>query len=124
MRASQPLALGVATVLALTSASCATKPQNPAPTFNSFLDQVASDCKPLIIGSDNFGQAIVFNGLGANPDNYNNFLGKTQVLYNGGMSAQMYRDSLTAFIGPGNYNAHSFDCIVAHLPKQDKAATP
>ena len=85
--------------------------------YNAFLQRIAADCKPLIIGSDNLGQAIVFNGLGALPENYNNFLGKTSALYNGGISAAAYRDSLTTFLGGGSYNQASFDCIVAHLPK-------
>ena len=90
--------------------------------YNTFLQRIAADCKPLIIGSDNLGQAIVFNGLGALPENYNNFLGKTSALYNGGISAGTYRDSLTTFLGGGSYNHASFDCIIAHLPPQAKPA--
>jgi hypothetical protein len=89
--------------------------------YNAFLQTIAADCKPLIIGSENFGEAITFNGLGANPEHYNNFLAKTSALYNGGISQQVYRDSLTAFIGAGSNNARSFDCIVAHLPVSSKA---
>ena len=57
------------------------------------------------------GQAIVFNGLGAISENYNNFLGKTSALYNGTISPQLYRDSLTSFIGSGTSNQRSFDCV-------------
>ena len=92
--------------------------------YSTFLQRIAADCKPLIIGNDNLGQAIVFNGLGALPENYNNFLGKTSALYNGGISAATYRDSLTTFLGGGSYNQASFDCIIAHLPKAQPAAAP
>jgi hypothetical protein len=81
------------------------------------LNQIAADCKPLIIGSDNIGQAIVFNGLGARPESYNNFLGQTSALYNGSIPPEVYRSSLTNFLGGGTSNERSFDCIVAHLPK-------
>lgn len=106
-----------ATTLALAGASCTTDPTEKA-AYEAFLNQIARDCKPLIIGSENIGQALVFNGLGADPDHYNNFLGKTSALYNGAIPQKIYRQSLTAFLGAGTYNDRSFDCIVAHLPKQ------
>jgi hypothetical protein len=100
---------------ALALAACASNPAKED-GYNAFLGRIAAECKPLIIGSDNIGQAIVFNGLGAIPENYNNFLGKTSALYNATISPQLYRDSLTSFLGGGTYNQRSFDCIVAHLP--------
>jgi hypothetical protein len=105
---------GVA-LLALTAISCATNPQESG--YNAFLQQIAADCKPLIIGSDNIGQAIVFNGPGAQPDNYNNFLGQTKALYNGSIPPAAYRNALNSFLGGGSSNERSFDCIIAHLPK-------
>ena len=92
--------------------------------YNAFLQKIAADCKPLIIGNDNLGQAIQFNGLGALPENYNNFLAKTNALYGGGISSALYRDSLTAFLGGGSYNRASFDCIIAHLPTAKPAPAP
>ena len=105
----------ILTVATLALAACASN-QEKEGGYNAFLGRIAADCKPLIIGSDDMGQAIVFNGLGAIPENYNNFLGKTSALYNGTISPQLYRDSLTTFIGSGTYNQRSFDCIIAHLP--------
>jgi hypothetical protein len=84
--------------------------------FDAFLRRIAAECKPLIIGNDDVGQAIVFNGLGAAPEHYNTFIAKTQALYGGGISPQIYRESLNAFMGGGSYNARSFECIVARLP--------
>ena len=104
----------VATLVAIAVGSCGSP--SARDEFNAFLQRIAADCKPLIVGSDDMGQAIIFNGLGANPDRYNNFIAKTQALYEGGISQQAYRDSLTAFVGAGSRNARSFDCIAAHLP--------
>ena len=95
-------------------AACATPAGGD--TFDAFLQRIAVQCKPLIIGADDMGQAILFNGVGATPDHYNTFIAKTQALYGGGISQQVYRDSLIAFVGAGSYNARSVDCIVAHLP--------
>src|ERR1700758_3301790 len=93
-------------------------------SFEGFLRRIAAECKPLIIGSDDIGQAIVFNGLGAAPDHYNIFIARTQALYGGGISPQIYRESLTAFVGTGSYNARSFDCIVARLPPSSQVGQP
>ena len=100
---------------------CAT--QGSGNGYNAFLQKIAADCKPLVIGSDDIGQAIVFNGLGATLEHYNSFLAKTNALYNGGISQQIYRDSLTAFIGAGSYNNRSFDCIVGHLGSSPTTGT-
>ena len=117
MSSSGTLTCIATVVLLLTGVSCATNStQNK--DFSSFLSQIAQECKPLVIGSDNYTQAITFNGLGADPENYNNFLNKTQTLYNGGIPPDIYRSTLTAFIGSGTYNDRSFNCIIAHLPKQ------
>ena len=84
--------------------------------FGQFLQTIAASCQPLIIGTDNMGQAIMFNGVGATPDDYNNFLGKTESLFRGGISPQIYRESLGAFLGAGRYNTASFNCIISYLP--------
>lgn len=114
--ASQSICTTVVVLLALTAASCAWSPAQES-GFNAFLQTIAAECRPLIIGSDNLGQAIVFNGLGARPESYNNFLGQTSALYNGAIPPAAYRNSLNSFLGGGNSNDRSFDCIVAHLPK-------
>ena len=110
----------ILTAATLALAACASS-QGKEDGYNAFLNRIAAECKPLVIGSDDMGQAIVFNGLGAIPENYNNFLGKTSALYNGTISPQLYRDSLTSFIGSGTSNQRSFDCIVAHLPQAPPA---
>ena len=117
-RSVRSLILAAAALMLSVITGCGSTPQ--ADAYNAFLERIANECKPLIIGSDNLGQAIVFNGLGASPENYNNFLGKTSALYHGSISPQIYRESLTTFLGSGTYNQHSFDCIVAHLPATTK----
>jgi hypothetical protein len=117
LHASQLIGRLVLAALALAGASCAGTPSERA-GYEAFLNKIAQDCKPLIIGTENFGQALVFNGLGVDPDHYANFLSKTSGLYYGGIPPDVYRNSLTGFLGTGTYNKPSFDCIIAHLPKQ------
>ena len=114
--ASRPAGWTLVTLFVLASVSCASESQKAA--YEAFLNKIAEDCRPLIIGSDNIGQALVFNGLGADPNNYTNFLGKTSALYCGDLPPDVYRNSLTAFLGAGTYNDRSFECIFTHLPKK------
>lgn len=111
-----PIRTTVKIVLAIVCTSCATPAERAG--YDAFLDKIAQECKPLIIGSDNLGVAISNNGLaGADPDHYHDFLTATKALYYGNIPAAVYRNSLTGQLGGGRYNDHSFDCIVAHLSK-------
>jgi hypothetical protein len=112
---ARPLTAFAVALFVLTAAGCASGTAKED-GYSAFLQRIAADCKPLIIGNDNLGQAIVFNGLGATLEHYNNFLEKTSALYGGGISPATYKDSLSAFLGGGSYNDRSFDCIIAHLP--------
>jgi len=103
-------------LLILACIGCASPAERDA--YDAFLNRIAEDCKPLIIGSDNIGQALVFNGVGgASPDSYHDFLSATKALYYGNIPPAVYRTSLTSSLGGGRYNDRSFDCIIAHLPK-------
>jgi hypothetical protein len=104
-------------VLGAMVAGCASQSAQES-GYNAFLSTIAAECKPLIIGSDNIGQAIMLNGLGAEPEHYTNFLGQTSALYNGGLAPEVYRNSMNSFLGGGSYNDRSFQCIIAHLPKK------
>jgi hypothetical protein len=122
MFTTHPIPSIVASLLALAAVSCAfDSPQETS--YNAFLNRVAADCNPLIIGSDNIGQAIVYNGLGANNNNYTTFLRATEALYEGSMSPAVYRKTLTDNLGGGTYNERSLNCIVAHLP-ENRAGAP
>lgn len=99
----------------LATASCASDPQRVA--YDDFLNRIAAECRPLVIGSENIGQALVVNGIGADPDKYTAFLSQTKALYFGGIPPATYSAALTAFVGAGTQNQRSIDCIVAHLPR-------
>jgi hypothetical protein len=122
MPMKSPVSAAALLIVVLAAGACATPATEN--NFNTFLQTIAADCKPLIIGGDNMGQAIVFNGLGAQPEHYNSFVAKTQALYSGAISPQIYRDSLTAFVGAGTSNQRSFDCIESHLPTKAGAGAP
>ncbi len=122
MFTSRPIPSIVASLLALATVSCAfDSPQETA--YNAFLNKISLACYPLIIGSDNLGQAVVYNGLGANNDNYTTFLRATEALYEGSMSPAVYRKTLNDNLGGGTYNERSLNCIVAHLP-ENRAGAP
>ena len=111
---AQAMRVVVLAMPALLQLGCASTATQSA--FQTFLQKIAVECKPLIIGSDDIGQAITFNGLGAVPEHYNNFLGQTSALFGGSISPDTYRASLDAFLGSGSYNRRSFDCIFGQLP--------
>jgi hypothetical protein len=114
---SRPVKSACVALLMLSCVGCASQAEKDA--YNDFLVSIAEGCKPLIIGSNNIGQALQFNGVGgASPDDYNAFLGTTKALYYGNIPPTVYRTSLTATLGAGTYNDRSFDCIFAHLPKK------
>jgi hypothetical protein len=116
MRMSKSVRTTARIVLVVACTSCATPVERAA--YDAFLDKIAQECKPLVIGSDDLGTAIGTNGLaGADADHYHDFLSATKALYYGNIPGAVYRNSLTAQLGGGRYNDHSFDCIVAHLPK-------
>ena len=115
MRRFLPIPAIVAGLFSLGCISCASPAQKAG--YETFLDNIAEDCKPLIIGSDNIGVALASNGVaGAGPYSYHHFLKQTLALYYGQIPPATYRTFLTAYVGAGTYNDRSFDCIVAHLP--------
>lgn len=118
---SKPFIAGTVAALLTMLDACATGSGANDP-YNAFLETIATQCKPLIIGGDNMGQAIMFNGLGATQEHYGSFLAQTSSLYRGAITPEVYRNALTSFVGSGTYNAQSFDCIVAHLPLRAGAA--
>jgi hypothetical protein len=84
--------------------------------FNGYLDTIATNCNPLMIGINNVSEWLQNQGS-ADP-NYNYFLDITSRLYYGTVSRDAYRDSITGFFGPGSTNAQSFACIFRNLPAQ------
>jgi hypothetical protein len=116
MRMSEPVRTTARVVLLVACTSCATPAGRGA--YDAFLDKIAVECKPLIIGSDNLTVAIsTIGSAGTERDHYHDFLSATKALNYGNIPGAVYRNSLTAQLGRGPYNDQSFDCIVAHLPK-------
>jgi hypothetical protein len=108
--------IAIALFAVVIGASAATP--GPDAGYNAFLQKIAADCKPLVIGNDDFGQAIVFNGQGAEPGHYGTFLDRTKALYSGGMSAKEFHDAYALGADGGKFSDKSIQCIIAHVPKQ------
>jgi hypothetical protein len=82
--------------------------------FNAFLNQIATSCKPLLIGSRDIGYAIQHESTG-NDDKYNYFLDLTSQLYYGRTSPEAYRSGISGFLGGGSDTNRSLDCIMSNL---------
>jgi hypothetical protein len=110
----RPIAIALFSVAMSASAAAPTADAG----YNAFLQKIAAECKPLVIGNDDFGQAIVFNGQGAESNHWGIFLSRTQALYSGGMSAKEFHDSYSLGAEGGKYSDKSIQCIIAHVPKK------
>ncbi|MEO8304082.1 MAG: hypothetical protein ABI724_08175, partial [Betaproteobacteria bacterium] len=108
-RFTAPWRACAALTLALAAAGCAPDAMNnmQATGFNAYLNTLATQCNPLVIGNNNVGQWLK-EPSNASP-NYTYFLDMTSRLYYGKISAGAYREGITAFLGPGSSNALSFD---------------
>ena len=84
--------------------------------FNGYLNTLATNCRPLVIGPYDVGSWLEMRG--SNSQNYSYFLSVTSRLYYGTMTRDEYRDGLNSFLGPGSTNAQAFTCIFANLPAQ------
>jgi hypothetical protein len=102
-------------VMGLTMAACATSSSQDT-GYNAFLQKIAADCKPLVIGSDDFGQAIIFNGTGAQSDHYSAFLSRTQALYSGSLPEKDFRDAY-ADTATNATSKKAIDCVILHARK-------
>ncbi len=79
--------------------------------FNAFLKTIQVDCSPLLLGGQEMSSALQ---TGAGDNNYVYFLDQTSKLYYRTIGPGGYRESLTAFFGPGYDRA--INCILAKLP--------
>lgn len=83
--------------------------------FNGYLNTLKTACPNMRIGDNDIGQSLQYGGVN---ENYNYWLDMTSRLYYGRVSPAMYRDAVTAQLGPGSPNAAAFDCIFGNLPAQ------
>jgi hypothetical protein len=108
----------VATALsALFAAGCAPDDMvnRQATGFDAFTSQIASKCNPLVLGSHNVGQELLYShGIG--DDSYDYFLDITSRLYYGQISAASYRGAVLSFFGAGDDTSRGIDCIIGNLP--------
>jgi hypothetical protein len=84
--------------------------------FNGYLNTLATNCRPLVIGPYDVGSWLEMRG--SDSQNYSYFLSVTSRLYYGTMTRDEYRDGLNSFLGPGSANAQAYACIFANLPAQ------
>ena len=108
--------VAIALVGLANAAFAAPSPQEAA--YNAFLQKIAVECKPLVIGNDNFSQAIIFNGQGADPSNYAIFLDRTKALFNGGLAPKEFRNSISLGADGGKFSDKAIECIINHVPKK------
>jgi len=105
------------TVLALFAAGCAPDDMvnKQATGFNGFINQIAARCNPLMLGSVNIGQQILYShGMGG--DSYDYFLDITSRLYYGQISQASYQGAVLSFFGAGDDTNRGIACIIANLP--------
>jgi len=108
-------------LLAATATGCSSTTMNSMNAqrdlgFNGYLNTLATNCRPLVIGVHDVGSWLEMRG--STSQNYAYFLSVTSRLYYGTMSRDEYRAGLNSFLGPGSANAQAFNCIFANLPAQ------
>jgi hypothetical protein len=115
-RPSPSLAAGLALAFAVAATGCAQDSVTNAQAtgYNAFLNTIATNCNPLMLGDANVSEWIQNNG--ANNFNYSYFLDMTSKLYYGNISPAAYREGITGFLGPSSRNEASFACIFRNLP--------
>ncbi len=95
---------------------CASDAMNnrQATGFDGFLKSIQVECAPLFLGGQDMSSALQ---AGGGDDNYSYFLDQTSKLYYRTIGPGTYRESLTAFFGPGYGRA--LNCIIGKLPPPD-----
>lgn len=107
-------AVSLATLLA---AGCAPDDMvnRQATGLDAFTAQIASKCNPLMLGSHNMGQELMYS-RGIGDDSYDYFLDITSRVYYGQISPASYRGAVLSFFGAGDDTSRGIDCIIANLP--------
>ena len=123
-RPSPIAAVGLALTLLVAASACAPDSVTnvQATGYNAYLNTIAANCNPLMLGEANVSEWIQQGG--ANNNNYSYFLDMTSRLYNGNISPAAYRDGITGFLGPSTRNEASFACIFRNLPARQQLNAP
>jgi len=112
----------VATIAALAACAPDAVTNRGATGFNAYINQIASACKPLMVGSYDMTYQLQNKGLGDNQVNY--FFDVTSQLYYQRSTPADYRSAINGFFGGGSTTDRSIDCIIANLPADRPKAGP
>nr|WP_116332219.1 hypothetical protein [Cupriavidus taiwanensis] len=125
LTASRPLrAAGAAAASIALLAACAPDAvrSRQATDFNAYLDSLPAACPNLMVGTNNISEWLRTSGSRSD-DDYVYWLDQTSRLYYQRISAQQYRDSVSAALG-GRSDSPALDCIVRHLPANRPTGLP
>ena len=86
------------------------------------LDSLKTACPNMIVGTNNISEWLRSSGSRSD-DDYVYWLDQTSRLYYQRISAQQYRDSVSAALG-GRSDSPALDCIVRHLPANRPTGLP
>ena len=115
-------ALIVAAMAALAACAPDAVTNREATGFNAYINQIASACRPLMVGSYDMTYQLQNKGLGDNQVNY--FFDVTSQLYYQRSTPADYRSAINGFFGGGSTTDRSIDCIIANLPADRPKAGP
>ncbi len=125
LTASKPLrAAGAAAASIALLVACAPDAvrNRQATDFNAYLDSLKTACPNMIVGTNNISEWLRTSGSRGD-DDYVYWLDQTSRLYYQRISAQQYRDSISAALG-GRSDSSALDCIVRHLPANRPTGLP
>jgi len=118
----RPAALAFAALVALAGCAPDAVTNKRATGFNAYLSQIATACKPLMIGSYDMTYQLQHEGIYDN--NYNYFLDTTSQLYYQRSTEADYRSAINGFFGAGATTNRGIDCIIANLRADRPKAGP
>ncbi|WP_439687913.1 Lipoprotein [Cupriavidus oxalaticus] len=125
LTAFQPLRAAVAAAASVVLlAACAPDAvrSRQATDFNAYLDSLKTACPNMVVGTNNISEWLRTSGSRSD-DDYVYWLDQTSRLYYQRISAQQYRDSVSAALG-GRSDSPALDCIVRHLPAKRPTGLP
>src|SRR5215467_12862370 len=122
-KARRRVALAVAfSLIALAACAPDTVSNRYATGFNAYVNQIATACKPLMIGS--YDMTYRLQNKGVYGDDFDYFFDVTSKLYYQRMTPADYRSAINGFFGAGATTDRGIDCIIANLPADRPTAAP
>ena len=118
----RPGALAISALVVLGGCAPDSVTNRYATGFNAFLDTIAAQCKPLMIGSYDMTYQLQRKGIYG--DDFNYFFDATSQLYYQRSTPADYRSAINGFFGAGATTDRGIDCIIANLPADRPKAGP